>query len=163
MIRDAQANRKQAKRTFVRFPSIISNQAARISANEKIVIFLKSTHLCVKCVRNHTISPQNTNIFLKSLQRYFLIKVYILIVNILRLLLALDIVVNNNWTSLLYISIYFLFHSCALFSLHFLFCVSVSFVLWTYVKNWFSFIFNASKFCSINKKHYLCSVKREEH
>ena len=96
MIRDVQANRKQAKRTFVRFPSMISNQTARRCANEKIVIFLKSTHLCVKCVRNRTVPPQNTNIFLKSLQMYFLSKVYILIVNILPLLLALDIVINNN-------------------------------------------------------------------
>ena len=75
---------------------MISDQTARISANEKIVIFSKSTHLCVKCVRNRTVSPQNINVFLKSLQMYFLGKVYILIVNVLRLLLALDIVIDNN-------------------------------------------------------------------
>lgn len=128
---------------------MISDLTARRCANEKIVISLKSTYLCVKCVRNRTVSLQNKDIFLKSLQRGFFNQSLYLTVNVLRLLLALDIVINNNWTSLLYILIYFTFHSCALFHCIFFFVFLFLLFCVLMLKIGFSLYFNTSKFCSI--------------
>ena len=107
--------------------------------NDNFVISLKSTHFAYLCVRNRTIPPQNTNIFLKYLQPVYIsfTFIYYYITYSFRLI--------YYYCILFFFLLYF--HLCGLFVLFFLFRVSFSFVLCSYVKNAFYPYFFCYKFC----------------